>query len=216
MVRLAVRVLPSLLIACLMTGCPPQADLDRPDDSGWVDLQGPNSAVSWGVVMGTVHNRSEAMVLLGRDDKAIALARNVDKQDGEFEFVIVEDPESDSAGPYTLSLRAAGSILDWRALYVVIRPESVELVRGSTDDQTPGASMRREIQPSEARHSRTWRVRLDGADVQVFLDDEEVCRFADPRPEAGTIGVTADGTNIKLLDARYRPLIGPVDRPGEI
>jgi hypothetical protein len=216
MFRLPTRLLPTLLIACLLTGCPPKADLDPPGDSGWVALCGDDSPVSWGVVMGTVRKRPEAMVLLGRDSKAIALARNVDRQDGEFEFVVLEDPESSSAGPYTLSLRAAGSILDWRALYVVIRPDSVELVRGSTNDQTPGASMRRRLQPPGQDQARTWRIRLDGADVQIFLDGVQVARFEDPRPEPGTIGVTADGTDIKLLDARYRPLIGPIDRPGDI
>ncbi|MFP4356265.1 MAG: hypothetical protein ACLFUJ_14195 [Phycisphaerae bacterium] len=183
---------------------PPEAEDDSPDIS--VPLLGPESDVTWATLMGPVDIQAEKIVLQGRDSKAISIARNIDQADGQFFFVVREDPEAASAGPYTISLRSTGGLLDWRALYVVIRPEQIELVRGSVDEQTPGGRSRKKIPPVGPKGVRNWRISLSGPEVQVWLEGEKVIEHTDSRPESGSIALTADGTNIALLSARYRPL----------
>jgi hypothetical protein len=166
------------------------------DLDGWLKVRGPVD-VAKGVIRMTP----------GPDSKSILLSRKVDAADGIIEANIARHPRPRGTGAYTISVRLHADLLDWRAVYVVCRPDRVEIMRGGRNE-APEGTVRGEIEPVEV--PELWRIRMEGPSVRCYRFGKLVAEYTDPIDEPGTVCITADGVDIDVLGVRYRPLAGHV------
>jgi hypothetical protein len=165
------------------------------DLDGWLKVRGPVA-----VAKGTIR------MTPGPEGKSILLSRKVDAADGILEATIDRRGEA-QGGAYTLSVRLHADLLDWRAVYVVCRPDRVEIMRGGRNE-APRGTARGEIEPVEV--PELWRIRMQGPSVRCYRFGKLVAEYTDPIDEPGTVCITADGVDIEVLKIRYRPLASHV------
>ena len=193
------------LAGVVLPGCPGPGTNTRieqaPPEQEWIELFSQDDLEGWREVMGEATVADGHMVLDGRKDKAIVLSEDVRFQDGTLEVVTQRVPQDGNDGPFTISLRATGSIFNWRAVYVVIRPTSVEFVRGSTGNQTPPPSLNVDVEPVAA--PIRWRFELQGKSITASRNGKQIAVYEDPTPEEGRISLTADGMRMEVLEIQF-------------
>ncbi len=177
------------------------------ENASWIDLSPGSGSVSrWRALQGKITCKDGVMTLHGRDRDASIVAEGVNLGNGTLEVKVSRGPDRADAGPCTVAVRLLVGI-NWRGLYFVCRPGSIEACRASSSCWFPPPEQR-------ARFARIpgpelWRFTLNGAEVQCYRCGKNVLSYVDPNPCSGTIGLTASRCQIEVLGIRYRPAQGP-------
>ena len=142
-------------------------------------------------------------ISLSPNTQAILLLTGGNYRNGQIEFDVWRRDRR-LANCYSFGLRTRGG-LAWRSLYVVVWPWEVGFCRGSATKMFPELEKKATLGPD--RRPVTWRLVLDEGDVTVFRNGQKLLTYHDPKPEPGTIGITADGCELEVRAVRYRPLV---------
>jgi hypothetical protein len=121
-------------------------------------------------------------------------------------------PGENPDAPVTVALRAR-RLLGWSCVYVILRPGSLELARGTHLDPLPETERVAEFPPAAAGEAVQWRFELQGPSVRLLRNGETVFSWLDDAPQSGTLALTCDGCVLELLDARVQHTARTGDAP---
>ena len=192
-----------LLVAAGSAGCVESR-------TGWISLFDGGDMRSWQVLRGSAACENGALVLDGRRKEATILAKGVGLKNGTVEVRALRRGPQPNAGPFTVALRLLLRV-NWRSVYFVCRPESVETCRASWRKQMPSPAGRASIEPTD--RAELWRFVMDEGAVRCFRDGREVISCADPDPCAGSVAITAARCRVEILSVRYRRGAPPSHEP---
>ena len=202
LVSMAVAVLSLILV----TGCPGDnrrmTDAASVPPSAWVDLLPAGDVKHWTVLRGSADFSGGKIVLDGSAGDAIICAGGADMVNGAVEAEILREEGSANAGPYTFSLRLTPRLFNWRSIYFVCRPESVEACRASHALQNPAADAKADIERRPRRE--LWRFVMNGGAIDCYRDGLKVLSYIDPDPTSGVIALTASKCRLTVTAIRYR------------
>jgi len=174
------------------------------ENGSWVDLSPQAGNLGrWRVLQqGKVTCEDGVMVLHGRGSDASVVADGVNLGDGVLEVKLLRGTGWADAGPCTVAVRLLAGV-NWRALYLVCRPGSIEACKASSLCWFPPPEQRACF--AAIQGPEVWRFALNGSEVRCYRCGKKVLSYVDCNPCGGTIGLTASRCQIKVLGIRYRP-----------
>ncbi|MBI5722926.1 MAG: hypothetical protein HZA50_03130 [Planctomycetes bacterium] len=173
-------------------------------ETRWTVLFDGTGTDCWRTLRGKAESSQGPMILDARSGPdVIVLATGLAMQDGEVEVELLRRPAERNDGPFTISLRLPARLLDWTGVYVVCRPGSVEVCKGSSGFQQPPPEM-------SARHDLTplreiWRFVMSGGIIDCYRSGKKLLTYVDDRPRSGSICLTASKCRVEILAVRCRP-----------
>jgi len=178
---------------------------------GWIDLYNGRDRVGWWCVQGSPGWGDGAMVLDGRSGDVTVLSTKLKLADGEVEVRIRRPTRPAEESPFTVALRLPLR-LGWRSVCFVCRPKDVAAFVSTSRRSRPTPTQVARFAP--AGGVETWRFQLAGTKVRCYRFGRKLLEFADPKPVAGTMALTASRCRVEVLSVRYRPAAGdPATRP---
>ena len=181
---------------------PASAPAEPATAATWMSLFDGKSLGHWTVLQGAAWVQDAAILMQGQDSDVTLLANAVCLRNAQVEVRLRRRAPSSNAGPFTVGLRLMMQ-LDWSSLYFVIRPESLEVCRGSRKLMFPGPEQSRKLRMTEG--VETWRFVMEEAAIDCYRDGVKVISYADTSPGAGAIALTASKCDIQVLAVRWKP-----------
>jgi hypothetical protein len=195
-----------LLSLILVAGCPgdtrQMTDAATVPPSAWIDLLPAPGVKQWTVLRGSADFAGGKIVLDGSASDAIICAGGVDMVNGAVEAEVLREDGVANEGPYTFSLRLTPRLFNWRSIYFVCRPGSVEACRASHALQNPSADAKADLERRPRRE--LWRFIMNGPAIDCYRDGLKVLSYIDPDPTSGVIALTASKCRLTVTAIRYR------------
>jgi hypothetical protein len=169
--------------------------------AGWIRLFDGQTLFGWEIAGAANWRVEEGSIVVDRGDQCL-LCTSVPWQDYELTLEFKADEKTNSGIFLRTSLDPSDPAID--CYEVNIAPD---------DNPFPTASVvkRQKVDGSETPQTfgvwRTMKMRLDGQQLQVTLDDKLVCDYTDPSQlPAGRIGLQHNSGRIEFRNIRLRPL----------